>query len=290
MAQEAAVATTTTTTPLDGKTLIPLVTGGGSGIGLGLVKEFLKYGAPKVLITGRREHVLKEVAEEYPGKIFYKVSDAGKASDREDLLQWVKENHPDCNGLVNNAGIQRRIAPAEDNGSWEERSEEIEINFAGVVHLTTIFIPFFLEKAKQQETEEQTTCILVNVTSGLAFVPLTSGPVYAATKAAVHSYTLAMRYSLQRSNIRMIEIVPPAVKTNLGGSHDFGEELEEFCDATMKRVLAGQEVEVGYRFSDQARLADRTTREGMMEYLATSMKTPLFWNFIFGVSPQQQPR
>eukprot|EP00538_Stauroneis_constricta_P002561 CAMPEP_0119553952 /NCGR_PEP_ID=MMETSP1352-20130426/6556_1 /TAXON_ID=265584 /ORGANISM="Stauroneis constricta, Strain CCMP1120" /LENGTH=279 /DNA_ID=CAMNT_0007600445 /DNA_START=129 /DNA_END=968 /DNA_ORIENTATION=+ len=257
-----------TTMPLDGSKITPIVTGGGSGIGLGLVKEFLKYGSPKVIITGRREHVLKEAADAHPGKIFYKVSDAGSASDREELLAWVKENHPDCNALVNNAGIQRLYAPVEDQGSWEERSKEIEINFSGVVHLTTMFIPYFLEKKDE-------TCMLANVSSGLAFVPYTYAPVYSATKAAVHSYTMAMRYSLQSTNVRMVEIVPPAVKTNLGGSHDFGEDLEEYCSETMKLVMAGHP-EVGFRFSEKARLGDRATTDGMMDFVSSTMKTPTY--------------
>ena len=128
------------------KQIVPLVTGGGSGIGLGLVKQFLKRGSPKVMITGRREAVLKEAVEELGAdKVFYKVSDAASAEDREQLLEWIKEVHPDCNTLVNNAGIQRRIAPVHDKGSWEERAAEIEINLNGPVHLTTLFVPYFLE-------------------------------------------------------------------------------------------------------------------------------------------------
>lgn len=235
--------------------IIPIITGGGSGIGFGLVKEFLKRGSPKVLITGRRESVLQEAASEYPGKIYFKVSDAGKEQDRVELLEWVKTEHPDCNALVNNAGIQRRIAPVDDKGDWSERETEIEINLSGPIHLCVLFIPYFLETFPGFS-------LVANVSSGLAFVPFSAGPVYSATKAAIHSYTVAMRLSLTDTNLRLVEIVPPAVKTNLGGSHDFGEDLQEYCEATMERVEAG-EVEVGYKFSEQARNADRATLDGM---------------------------
>ncbi|KAI2499563.1 hypothetical protein MHU86_14924 [Fragilaria crotonensis] len=154
-----------------------------------------------VLITGRREEALQKVAEEFEGKVFYKVSDSGQAADRVALLQWVQENHPDCNALVNNAGIQRRVDPVSDDASWEERASEIEINVSGPIHLTTLFVPFFLAKP-------ETVCILANVSSGLAFIPFCAGPVYAATKAAIHSYTMSMRYSLQDTNVRVVEIVP----------------------------------------------------------------------------------
>jgi uncharacterized oxidoreductase len=103
-----------------------------------------------VLITGRREAVLIEAASKYPGKIFYLVNDAGCAKDRDALFAWVSVEHPDCNALVNNAGIQRRIAPCVDTGSWSERASEIEINLMGPIHLCTLFTPFFLTKVHKR--------------------------------------------------------------------------------------------------------------------------------------------
>jgi uncharacterized oxidoreductase len=250
--------------------LIPLVTGGGSGIGRAIVDQFIHRGAKKVLISGRRESVLQATQASYPeGVIEYKVSDTGNATDRELLFQWVQTHHPDCNALVNNAGIQRRVPIADDlKTTWEERVTEIEINLHGPIHLCTLFLPHFLQK----KTE---ITVLANVSSGLAFVPFASGPVYAATKAAIHSYTMSLRYSVQDTNVRVIEIVPPAVKTNLGGSHDFGEELDEYSVATMDRIAAG-EMEVGYKFSEMARNADRATLDNMMNQLAATMHTTKF--------------
>ena len=114
---------------------------GGSGIGFGLVEQFLKRGCPKVLISGRRDAVLKEAAAQHPGKIFYVLSDAGVAKDREQLLAWVQKNHPDCNALVNNAGIQRRCAPVQDRGAWTERAAEIDINLCEIITLISSFLP-----------------------------------------------------------------------------------------------------------------------------------------------------
>ena len=247
---------------------IPLVTGGGSGIGRALVDQFIQRGAKKVLITGRRESVLQATQTSYPnGIIAYKVSDAGSVTDRIELFEWVRTNHPDCNALVNNAGIQRRIPMVHDTETkWEDRVTEIEINLNGPIHLCTLFVPYFLQK-----TPEVT--MVANVSSGLAFIPFVAGPVYAATKAAIHSYTMSLRYSLQDTPIRVIEIIPPAVKTNLGGSHDFGEELDDYIIATMDRVAAG-ELEVGYNMSEMARTADRATLDAMMHRVATG--TPTF--------------
>jgi uncharacterized oxidoreductase len=245
--------------------VIPLVTGGGSGIGWGLVVEFLKRGSPKVLITGRREAVLKEAAAEYPGQIFYLVNDAGSSADRESLLEWIKTNHPDCNALVKNAGILRNVAPALDMAGWEERATEIEINFAGPVHLSSIFIPWFLSKTNED-------CFVATVSSLLAFVPFTQAPIYSATKAAIHNYTAAMRYSLEGTNVRMVEIVPPAVKTDM---MSFGEDRDVYSAATMDRLQAG-ETEIGFNASETMRLADRPATLVMMGELAASLKTPRF--------------
>lgn len=265
---------------LDMTKVVPLITGGGSGIGLGLTKEFIKRGSPKAIITGRRESVLqqavKELGGDEDGKVVYKVSDAGKADDRQALFEWIKEHHPDCNALVNNAGIQRPIPPAKDlETPWEVRAPEIEINVAGPIHLASLFIPYFLQRPATTATEPT---LIVNVTSGLAYIPFAPGPVYSATKAAMHSYSMAMRYSLSETNVRMIELAPPAVQTNLGmdatgNPHDFGEPLDEFCTGVMDKLQAG-EVEIGYKFSDTARLADRQTRNGMMEGLAKMMHVP----------------
>ncbi len=245
--------------------VVPLVTGGGSGIGWGLVVEFLKRGSPKVLITGRREAVLKEAAAKYPGQIFYLVNDAGSITDRESLLEWIKSDHPDCNALVNNAGILRNVAPALDTAGWEVRATEIEVNFAGPVHLSSIFIPWFLSKTNEE-------CFVANVSSLLAFVPFTQAPVYSATKAAIHNYTAAMRYSLEGTNVQLIEIVPPAVKTDMSS---FGDDRDDFCAAIMDRLQAG-ETEIGFNASENMRLADRPATLEMVDVLAKMLNTPRF--------------
>ncbi|KAJ1462452.1 hypothetical protein M885DRAFT_475603 [Pelagophyceae sp. CCMP2097] len=238
---------------------VPLVTGGGSGIGLGLVAEFVQRGAAKVLITGRRLEVLEAASALYPGKVFYKQSDAGSAADRTALLAWVEANHPDCNALVNNAGVQRRVSPAEDVAEWAERAMEIEINLSGPIHLCALFVPYLLAKPGP--------CMVANVSSGLAFVPFAAGPVYSASKAGLHSYTMALRYSLKETHVRIVEIIPPAVKTNLGGSHDFGEECDAFCKHVMQLVSEGHE-EAAFNFSEVARTADRNKLDQMMESVA----------------------
>jgi uncharacterized oxidoreductase len=114
------------------------------------------------------------------------------------------------------------------------------------MHLSHLFIQHF----RQMKTKTA----IMNVSSGLAFVPLVLIPIYSATKAALHSFTMSLRYQLAHEvpNIQVYEIVPPAVQTNLGGSHAFGEPLDEYCQATFERLVKGEQ-EIGYKQSDALR-------------------------------------
>ena len=178
----------------------------------------------------------------------YYVGDAGKEADRIELFEQSTKDYPELNVLINNAGIQRRGDHTREIGEpWATRQQEIDINFCGPIHLTSLFIPHLL-KQKQ--------AAIVNVTSGLAYVPFPSGPVYSATKAGLHQYTLAIRPLLAESTVRMCELIPPAVKSNLGGSHDFGEDCDEFC-AHVYQKFADGELEFGYKFSEKGRMGSR---------------------------------
>ena len=224
------------------------MTSDSSGIGAGLVDEFVKGGA-KVIITGRREEELKKAQAKHPQQIVkYYVGDAGKEADRVKLFEQSTKDFPHINVLINNAGIQRRGDHTKEIAEpWAVRQEEIDINFSGPIHLSSLFIPHML-KQKQ--------AAIVNVSSGLAYVPYVAGPVYSATKAAIHQYTLALRPMLADTTVRVCELIPPAVKSNLGGSHDFGEECDVFCHHVYERFAAG-ELEFGFNWSEKNRLAGR---------------------------------
>jgi uncharacterized oxidoreductase len=123
------------------------------------------------------------------------------------------------------------------------------------IHLATLFIPHLLGQERPA---------IVNVTSGLAFVPLARVPVYCATKAALHSFTLSLRHQLAHTPVRVVEIVPPAVNTDLGGPglHTFGVPVGEFADAVVSRLRAG-DLEIPYGFSAQASRASYEDREAL---------------------------
>ncbi len=229
---------------LSGNTV--LVTGGGSGIGLAMAARLMAAGS-RVIACGRREETLRAAAEAHPGLVT-RVCDVERAGERAALFDWVVEEHPDLNVLVNNAGIQRRIQVVEPE-TWEETRREIAINFDAAVHLSLLFLPHLLARRRPA---------IVNVTSGLAFVPMASAPVYCATKAALHSFTLSLRHQLRDTPVRVVEIIPPAVNTDLGGPglHTFGAPLDEFADAVVTRMAAG-EMEIAYGFAEDRAVAAR---------------------------------
>ena len=221
---------------LGGNTIV--ITGGTSGIGLGLTELFLKEGN-RVIVCGRRKERLDRLAAENPGLATY-VCDISDENQRTAFAAWVQKDHPETNILVNNAGVwhTRDIGSGLD---FRAVQAELQTNIAAVVHLSDLFIPFLAGKPG---------AALLNISSGLAFVPLAHMPVYSATKAAVHSLTLSMRYLLKDQGIEVIEIIPPAVDTEFGnslrgpGGRTFGGmPLGEFID-WVHRGLKNQAAEI----------------------------------------------
>lgn len=204
-----------------------LITGGASGIGLGLTEHFIEEGNT-VIVCGRRESALKEVADKFPSVII-KQGDLSSADEREKLYEWVAAEHSDLNVLVNNAGIQNWMTVADED-FYQKARAEIATNIEAPIHLTNLFL-----KLDSLNT-------IVNVTSGLSFVPFTKVPVYSATKAFFHSFTLSLRHTLQAKNIEVIEIIPPAINTDLGGEglHDFAPPVSEFVASVFEQLKQGK--------------------------------------------------
>ncbi len=223
-----------------------LVTGGGSGIGLALASRFLRAGS-EVVVCGRREHVLQEAQEAHPG-LRTRACDVATPEGRADLARWVVDAFPGLNVLVNNAGIQRRVAAGEPE-PWEATHQEIAVNLDAPIHLTRLLLPHLRRRRR---------AAVVNVTSGLAFAPLATVPVYCATKAALRSFTLSLRHDLAGSGVEVVEVIPPGVDTDLGGPglHTWGEPVDAFADAVMEGLAAG-EAEIAYGTSAGIRRASR---------------------------------
>lgn len=213
-----------------------LITGGASGIGLGLTERFLKENNT-LIICGRRKEVLQQVADKFPN-VITRVCDLAIESERTELYHWIAKNHSDLNVLVNNAGVQNWM-PLSDNDFYEKAKNEIDINVMAPLHLTSLFINL------------KSLHSIINVTSGLAFVQLTKTPVYCATKAFFHSFTLTIRHLLTKKNIEVIEMIPPALNTDLGGKgiHDGQPAVSNFVEAVFQQMKEGK-TELTFGFSE----------------------------------------
>ena len=186
---------------LTGRTI--LITGGSAGIGLAFALKFVELGND-VIVTGRRQAVLDDVKAKRP-KLHIIQSDVANPAQIAALAARVKADFPKLDVLMNNAGImlsKNLKAPAADLGGL---MAEMNINVGGVIGMTSAFIDIL--------TANKGT--LINVSSALAFVPMPSAPIYSASKAAIHSYTQSLRFQLEKTGVEVIELMPPAVKTDL---------------------------------------------------------------------------
>jgi uncharacterized oxidoreductase len=203
-----------------------LITGGATGIGYGLAERFVREGNT-VIICGRRESALQEAAASLPG-IITRVCDLGSEPERIALYEWVQAEHPDLTVLLNNAGIQNWMSPADDD-FYARAKAEVEINALAPLHLASLF------------TKLDGLQTIINVSSGLAFVPLAKVPVYCATKAFLRSFTLSLRRLMKDRSIEVIELIPPALNTDLGapGIHDGAPAVSEFIESVFEQLKAG---------------------------------------------------
>jgi len=151
----------------------------------------------------------------------------------------VEQVLPGLNILVNNAGIQRRVGLATDKGGWTERQAEIDILLSGPIHLNHLLIPLLLANDKN--------ALIVNVTSGGAYIPQAFAPVYSACKAALHHYTITLRHALSATKCRVAELIPPAVQTSVvGPGLNHGASLKEFCDHVFTTLFMNDHENVGF--------------------------------------------
>jgi uncharacterized oxidoreductase len=186
-----------------------LITGGATGIGLALTEAFMAAGN-EVIVCSRNEGHLKKAAEKLPG-LHTRICDLSSPEGCASLHEWAVSSHPDVNVLINNAGIQRVIdfrKGAEDllRHRAADGMEEIDVNLKAYVYLAAYFVPDLMKKKE---------AAIVNMSSGLGFVPLTITPVYSATKAAVHSFSVSLRHQLRNTTVKIFEIIPPTVDTDL---------------------------------------------------------------------------
>lgn len=200
-----------------------LITGGGSGIGRGLAEALHKLGN-QVVIVGRRQSALDETTAANPGMKSLPLDIENPVSIK--TLAKEAAAFPALNVLVNNAGIMRAENLNAEAIDVKASESIIATNLMGPIRLTAALLPLL---------KKQPSATIINVSSGLAFVPLTLTPTYCATKAAIHSYTQSLRYQLRATPVEVLELIPPYVATDLmGGAEDpRAMPLADFINETM---------------------------------------------------------
>jgi uncharacterized oxidoreductase len=207
---------------LSGNTI--LITGGGSGIGQGLAEAFHKLGN-QVIISGRRQAPLAETIRSNPGMQSVEMD----VQDPESIIRVAQKlisDYPKLNVLINNAGIMQ----------VDDAAAAIDENLLISTVTTNLMGPIRMTSALIEHLKKQDSAVVINVSSILGFVPITKTAVYSATKAALHSYTQSIRYQLRESSVKVLEIAPPWVRTDLLNSRNEPRAipLAQFIEETMK--------------------------------------------------------
>ncbi len=239
-----------------------LITGGTSGIGLELARQLHERGNT-VIVTGRDRERIDAIRRDLPD-VHVLASDVGDPSAIVSLHERVVAQFPALDTLINNAGIMRNLnlSSARD---LTDVTREIDINLSGPVRMVQQFLPHL--QARQ-------SALIVNVSSGLAFIPLAISPIYSATKAALHSFSLSLRAQLAGSNVQVIELAPPAVETPLLRG-EFAEEMkhQKGMDVTtlVRKALSGIEadrLEIRPGLSNLLKIMSRVAPRFMFNRLA----------------------
>ena len=244
-----------------------LITGGSSGIGLELARRLIALGNT-VIITGRDSEKLHAAKRALPQvhAIQSDVSDAGAIAA---LHAQVTAQFPALNVLINNAGIMRNLDLNDTRHGVADITREIDINLSGPLRMVQQFLPHL---------KAQKDAAIINVSSGLAFVPFVSAPVYSATKAALHSYSQALRVQLRGSSVAVIELAPPGTETPLFRD-EFKEEVKDMkamdvkvlAEHAIKGIEAGK-LEIRPGLSNVLKLMSRLAPEFMLNQLAKSFR------------------
>ncbi len=244
-----------------------LITGGTSGIGFEFAKQFLALGN-EVIVTGRDAKKLERAKAALP-KVHAIQSDVSQIAEVNALYAKVSSDFPGLNILLNNAGIMKIINMHDETNSMESLSQEIDINLIAPIRMAQIFLPLL---------KKQSEAALVNVSSGLAFVPLPVSPVYCATKAGLHSFTQSLRVQCKNSNLKIFEVAPPATETELLSSTMTDDEkkaigvmsVEEMVSISIKGI-ASNRFEIRPGQSNQLKVMSRIAPEFILKQLSRNV-------------------
>jgi uncharacterized oxidoreductase len=243
-----------------------LITGGASGIGFELAKQLSSRGN-KIVITGRDQTKLDKAKKLIP-EIHTIQSDVSKPKEIDSLYSKITKDFPETNILINNAGIMKNINLHDPQTDLEAITSEIETNLNGPIRMTKKFLSHLKSKPYGA---------IVNVSSGLAFVPLPSSPVYCATKAGLHSFTQSLRVQLKKTKVKVFELAPPATQTELLGDFDPVEmkgitimKVEDMVNFAIK-ALETDRFEIRPGQSNQLKFMSRVAPEFILKQMSKSV-------------------
>lgn len=205
---------------MDLKNSTVLITGGTSGIGLEFVKQLSALQAT-VIVTGRNNQTLSDTKKLFPNIHIFQ-SDVSNPADIERLYSQVTQQFPELNIIINNAGEMRLIDLQHSNNDLYSITREIDINLSGTIRMVHQFLPHLIKRK---------AAAIVNVSSAIAFMPYSTAPVYSASKAGVHAYTMALRLQLENSFVKVMELIPPGVNTNLQNKWALKPNPKQMMDA-----------------------------------------------------------
>lgn len=235
-----------------------LITGGGAGIGLAIAQEFLNQGS-RVMICGRTLSTLEKAKDANP-KVEIAQCDV---TDDEQIIALRDRSESTFGGidiLVNNAAIIHRFNMTDGSLALDNQITEVDINLGGPIRMTHYLLPQLLN---------QPEAAIVNLTSALAFMPTVASPIYSATKAALRSWTISLRAQLDATNVKVVELIPPLVDTQMNTDFEAGISKmspEEHAQHFMKGFLRGRE-EIGVGISRSLPILSRISPKAVFRVL-----------------------
>ena len=248
-----------------------LITGGTSGIGLELATQLLKLGNT-VIVTGRDQAKLDQIKAKLPN-IHALQSDVSDPEAIVVLYERITKDFPNLNVIINNAGMMRKINLHDQNDDLVSLTREIETNLLGLIWMVKQFLPHL---------KTQKSAAIVNVSSGLAFIPLPIAPIYSATKAGIHSFTQSLRIQLKNTNIQVFELAPPGTKTPLFKgdftTEDMGGTKWMDVEVLTKHAIRGLSkdvLEIRPGLSNFLKVMSRVAPQWMLKQLGKSTDTML---------------
>jgi len=241
-----------------------LITGGSSGIGLGLAAALTALDNT-VIVTGRDPVKLHQAQREIPNLRVIR-SDVTDPKAIVSLHAAITEQFPSLNMLINNAGIMRKINMQDARVDAVDITREIDTNLVAPIRMIKQFLPHLRSRP---------SAAIVNVSSGLAFVPFPISPVYSATKAALHSFTLSLRIQLLRTQIKVFELIPPGTDTPLFSGEFDAQDVAGLkpmpVDVLVAHALAGlrkDQLEIRPGLSNLLRMMSRVAPHLMLRQLS----------------------